>query len=219
LSTALPRRGSGQPALGRIVFRDWNVACAGSRRQARFGRRCERRGRGWRRRAWEPRSTQNTPIVDGLVSEVRIISRRHGLFGQVLPIVGLRSARGPKFVMVRLPDGRRRSIPRSITNLATEPFTQVHDSVEQSLRISVRTLLPLAHFLTARSTSLEEIGDERAVSPDADALDHAGSGAVGAESTPAPALEEALRDRQAAGSLRRRRHGQADGGKRSRGAT
>jgi hypothetical protein len=121
--------------------------------------------------------------------------------------------------MVRLPDGRRRSIPRSITNLATEPFTQVHDSVEQSLRISVRTLLPLAHFLTARSTSLEEIGDERAASPDADALDHAGSGAVGAESAPAPALEEALRDRQAAGSLRRRRHGQADGDKRSKGAT
>jgi hypothetical protein len=96
--------------------------------------------------------------------------------------------------MVRLPDGRRRSIPRSITDLAAEPFTQVHDSIEQSLRISVRTLLPLAHFLTARSTSLEEIGDERAASPDADALDHAGSGAVGAESAPAPALEEALRD-------------------------
>jgi hypothetical protein len=153
------------------------------------------------------------------VSEVRIISRRHGLFGQVLPIVGLRSARGPKFVMVRLPDGRRRSIPRSITDLAAEPFTQVHDSIDQSLRISVRTLLPLAYFLTARSTSLEEIGDERAASPDADALDHAGSGAVGAESAPAPALEEALRDRQAAVSLRRRRHGQAGGDKRSKGAT
>src|ERR1700675_3767268 len=116
----------------------------------------------WGRAAWRgPPSTQNTPIVDGLVSEVRIISRRHGLFGQVLPIVGLRSARGQKFVMVRLPDGRRRSIPRSITNLAAEPFTQVNDSIEESLRISVRTLLPLAHFLTARSTSLEEIGDER----------------------------------------------------------
>ena len=181
--------------------------------------RCERSGRGWRRRGSDSRSTQNTPIVDGLVSEVRIISRRHGLFGQVLPIVGLRSARGPKFVMVRLPDGRRRSIPRSITNLAAEPFTQVNDSIEESLRISVRTLLPLAHFLTARSTSLEEIGDERAASPDADALDHAGSGAVGAESAPAPALEEALRDRQAAGSLRCRRHGQAGGDKRSKGAT
>jgi len=106
--------------------------------------------------------------------------------------------------MVRLPDGRRRSIPRSITNLAAEPFTQVNDSIEESLRISVRTLLPLAHFLTARSTSLEEIGDERA---------------VGAESAPAPALEEALRDRQAAVSLRRRRHGQAGGDKRSKGAT
>jgi hypothetical protein len=121
--------------------------------------------------------------------------------------------------MVRLPDGRRRSIPRSITDLAAEPFTQVHDSIEQSLRISVRTLLPLAHFLTARSTSLEEIGDERAASPDADALDHAGSGSICAESTAAPTLEEALRDRQAAGSLRRRRHGQADGDKRSKGAT
>jgi hypothetical protein len=191
-------------------------SCRRSFRGSWRGARCDR----WRRASWPgPRSTQNTPIVDGLVSEVRIISRRHGLFGQVLPIVGLRSARGPKFVMVRLPDGRRRSIPRSITNLAAEPFTQVNDSIEESLRISVRTLLPLAHFLTARSTSLEEIGDERAASPDADALDHAGSGAVGAESAPAPALEEALRDRQAAVSLRRRRHGQAGGDKRSKGAT
>ena len=83
----------------------------------------------------------------------------------------------------------------------------------------MRTLLPLAHFLTARSSSLEEIGDERAASPDADALDHAGSGSIGgADSVLAPTLEESLRDRQAASSLRRRRHGQADGDKRARGA-
>src|ERR1700693_3226424 len=197
-----------------------SLPCVDSCRRSFQGSWRDGQGGRWPRGSLrDPRSTHNTPIVDGLVSEVRIISRRHGLFGQVLPIVGLRSARGPKFVMVRLPDGRRRSIPRSITNLAAEPFTQVNDSIEESLRISVRTLLPLAHFLTARSTSLEEIGDERAASPDADALDHAGSGAVGAESAPAPALEEALRDRQAAGSLRRRRHGQAGGDKRSKGAT
>jgi hypothetical protein len=49
--------------------------------------------------------------------------------------------------MVRLPDGRLRSIPRSITDLAREPFSQGRDSIEESCRVSVRTLLPLASFL------------------------------------------------------------------------
>jgi hypothetical protein len=148
---------------------------------------------------------------------VRIISRRHGLFGEVLPLVGLRSARGPKFVVVRLPDGRRRSIPRSMTDLAGEPFQKAHDSIEESLRISVRTLLPLADYLAARSYSLEETGDERAASPDAARIDCSGSESRCAGSTSASAVEGSFQDRQGAVGVRRRRHSQADGGERRGG--
>ena len=194
------------------------LRAAWSRLRARSDGRCGRADPGLRRRKWCPRTPQDAPIVDGMVSEVRILSRRHGLFGQVLPIVSLRSARGPKFIMVRLPDGRRRSIPRSITDLAGEPFSNgLDDSIEESLRISVRTLLPLAHFLTARSSSLEETGDERAASPDADPLDYSGSGSRCAGSASASAVEMASGGGQKAVGVRRRRHGQADGGKRRGG--
>ena len=120
--------------------------------------------------------------------------------------------------MVRLADGRSRSIPRSITDLATEPFEKAADSIEESLRISVRTLLPLAQYLTARSSSLEVIGDARAASQDANSLDPSHPGRIGAASIAASRLEEALPERQTAGRVHRRRHGQTDGGKGHRGA-
>ena len=120
--------------------------------------------------------------------------------------------------MVRLPDGRRRSIPRSITDLAGELFPKgPNDSIEESLRISVRTLLPLAHIVTARSSSLEETGDERAASPDGDSLDYPGSGSHRAGSAGPSAVEVAVGGRQNAVGVRRRRHGQADGGERRAG--
>jgi hypothetical protein len=147
-----------------------------------------------------------------LVSEVRILSRRHGLFGQVLPVIGVKSARGPNYVMVRLPDGRSRSIPRSITDLAVEPSARVTDSSENALRISVRTLLPLGHFLTARSSSLEEIGDARAVSGDAGFPDISCPERIGVTPTPAAGLEEAFVERQNADRVRRGRDGEKDGG-------
>ena len=121
-------------------------------------------------------------------------------------------------MMVRLPDGRSRSIPRSITDLAVEPSARVMDSNENALRISVRTLLPLAHFLTARSSSLEEIGDARAASGDAGSLDPSSPGGIGAASNPASGLEEALCERKSADCVRRGRHGEEDGGGGGQGA-
>ncbi len=130
----------------------------------------------------------------------------------------MRSARGPKFVLVRLPDGRRRSIPRSITDLAKEPFQNRHDSIEESLRVSVRTLLPLAHFLAARPSALEGNGDESAASPHADAADSSNAQVVGLGEATAPAVERNLRVREDAARLHHRRDGQAQGLRISRGA-
>jgi hypothetical protein len=86
------------------------------------------------------------------------------------------------------------------------------------MRISVRTLLPLARFLTARSSSLEEIGDACAASGDVGSPDLSCPERNGAAPNPASDLEEAFAERQNADRVRRRRHGEKDGGAGSRGA-
>ena len=67
--------------------------------------------------------------------------------------------------MVQLPDGRRRSVLRSITDLEMEHSPAGRDSSEQSLRVGVRTLLPLVRLLAARSPSQEGTDDDGADRP------------------------------------------------------
>jgi hypothetical protein len=121
-------------------------------------------------------------------------------------------------VVVRLPDGRRRSIPRSITDLAKEPFSHSGDSIEESSRISVRTLLPLASFLAARLPLLEGIGDDCAASFGPDALDESGPDKIGIGSYSAPTLAESAGRQQESDCIDPRRYGEADGHDRSGGA-
>jgi hypothetical protein len=165
------------------------------------------------------RSRQDAPIVDGVVSHVRIVSRRHALFGQVLPVVALRSGRGPRFVVVRLPDGRRRSILRSITDLGSEPFPEGRDSVDQSLRVSVRTLLPLARILAARPLSAEGICDASVSFVDADAPTGSDRKITTGGSNSGGTLGGVTSGSQDAGRLDCREYDEADDSGRSRGAT
>ena len=65
---------------------------------------------------------QATPILDGVVCHLTVVDARHGLAGQRLELVSAQSSRGPAFVVVRLPDGRRRSIRRSVGD---DAFTQI----------------------------------------------------------------------------------------------
>ncbi|WP_205421311.1 DUF5372 family protein, partial [Rhizobium terrae] len=104
------------------------------------------------------------PIVDGVVHQVTIIDPRHGLAGQRLELVSVQSGRGAAFVVVRLPDGRRRSIRRSATDLATASPDARSES-KSAPRISVRTLLTLMRHLDSMVTSRsqEVIRDERAI--------------------------------------------------------
>jgi hypothetical protein len=166
-----------------------------------------------------PRLGQDAPIVDGVVSQVRIVSRRHALFGQTLPVVALRSGRGPRFVVVRLLDGRQRSIPRSITDLGSEPFPEGRDSVDQSLRVSVRTLLPLARLLAARPSSAEGICDGCVSSFDADALPEPEGKTACGGSDSGGALEGIAGGNQEPSRLDPREYDEADGSGRSEGAT
>ncbi len=96
-------------------------------------------------------------IVDGVVSYLTVVDPRHGLAGQRLELLSRYSARGPAFVVVRLPNGRRRSIRRSVTDL-TAPSPEEQGASKSLARINVRTLLTLMHHLNSTFTSrIEEV--------------------------------------------------------------
>jgi len=68
------------------------------------------RGSRWRR----PGSPNNgTSALDGRVAQVRVVDPHHPLYGDTFPVSDRRSGRGPALIVVRLPDGRERAIPRS----------------------------------------------------------------------------------------------------------
>jgi len=105
-----------------------------------------------------------------------------------------------------------------MTDLAREPFSQGRDSIEESSRISVRTLLPLASFLTARLPLLEGIGDDCAASLGPDALDESRSDTNGIGSHSTPTLAESAGRQQEPDCVDPRQYGETDGRDRSRGA-
>src|SRR4051812_34932617 len=105
-----------------------------------------------------PRALQATAIRDGLVSHVTVIDPHYALCGQLLPLVSLHSARGPAYIVVALPDGRRRSLRRGSTDLAGAAATSPVASLCDGPRVSVGTLLPLARHIVARlAIAIEEV--------------------------------------------------------------
>ena len=76
-----------------------------------------------------------------------------------------RSARGPGYVAVALPDGRRRSVRITSTDLAAASISPIPD-VTGLPRISARTLIPLMQYLSANLNLLgEEVIRDGASSP------------------------------------------------------
>src|ERR1700761_2032052 len=108
-----------------------------------------------------PQTPQTAIILDGLVSHVTVTDPRHALSGQRLALVSLRSARGPAYFVVALPDGRRRSLRRAFTDLAgaagAPPLAPALSS-HNGRGISVGTLLPLARHIVVRlAAPVEEV--------------------------------------------------------------
>jgi len=127
--------------------------CAGSCPSMRCGGNCGSDDRGWRRPAWDRRSSHDAVEVDRRVARVRVVDPHHPLFGCHLSVSDRQSGRGPDLIVVRLPDGRERSVPLSATDLAlgaegSVPIAHTH--------ISVRTLLPLANHVRAVLASRHE---------------------------------------------------------------
>ena len=94
----------------------------------------------------DPRTPRDAPDVDGRVAHLTIVDPLHPLYGHHLAVVCRRSGRGPDVVVVRLADGRERSVRRSATDLAGSWSDSLAKMSSRS-PISVRTLLPLANHL------------------------------------------------------------------------
>jgi hypothetical protein len=92
------------------------------------------------------------------VSHVTVTDPHHALWGQRLPLVSLHSARGPAYVVIALPDGRRRSLRRALTDLAGAAAASPATSSCDGPCVSVGTLLPLARHIVARlALAVEEV--------------------------------------------------------------
>ena len=134
------------------IFRAGGCALRG-----RAGGRCEASGPGWRRRRSGPRASQDAPIFDRIVSRITVTDPHHALSGREFPLVDPRSGRGPTYVVVELPDGRRRSIRRAATDLLNPSLPASVGAEPDHARISIRTLLPLARYFAATlASSIEE---------------------------------------------------------------
>jgi hypothetical protein len=89
------------------------------------------------------------------VSHVTITDPHHFLFGHRLEVLKERSGRGPAYVVVALPDGRRRAVRIASTDLAEAAITSRPDAADLP-RVSARTLIPLMQHLSASLSLLDE---------------------------------------------------------------
>ena len=89
---------------------------------------------------------QTAPQIEGVTS-VTVIDPTHPLYGRTFPY----TPRGEKSISIQLPDGQRRLVPRSATNLEGE-----NRRLTTSLpKISIRTILPVAQLVKAKLVTEE----------------------------------------------------------------
>lgn len=109
------------------------------------------------------RSRHNAPMSEGLISDITITEPGHALHGRSFPLLSLRAERGRDYLVFGLPDGRRRTVRKSSTNLDAVA-REDHALKEFGLpQVSVRTLVPLARHLRTKfaSATAEVIRDAR----------------------------------------------------------
>ena len=134
------------------------------------------------------RTLGDASTLDRRVAQVRVVDPRHPLYGHCYPVSDRRSGRGPALIVIQLPDGRERAIPRSATAVASasdDPAT----TAGRLAHISVRTLLPLANHvravLASRHADLEAGGERHLEQATA-----AHGGVAGSAATPVAAAAD-----------------------------
>lgn len=98
------------------------------------------------------------------MSHVTITDPHHFLFGQRLEVLKERSGRGPAYVVIALPDGRRRAVRIASTDLAETAITSRPDAADLPC-VSARTLIPLMQHFQHLSASLSLL-DEKVIRDD-----------------------------------------------------
>ena len=124
--------------------------------------------------------TQHTAThLDEVTREVTVIDPGHPLCGRTFPVVHSQSHCKKSNLILLLPDGHRRSVPRSATDFDQPP----HPSSQPRFlpRISVRTILPLAQQVRSLLCALEEINHD--TSTDSAAWPGCTAAAIPAEAT------------------------------------
>ena len=127
---------------------------------------------------------QDTPLFEELSGEVTITDPTHPLYDHTLPLLTVRVNRSKTHVTVLLPTGRRRSVPRSATDLERPQEEASHDPFLPA--ISVRTILPLARFVQGLKQPKEERHAERS----AESIQPTGPGFTNSPNDLAPASRE-----------------------------
>ncbi|MFL5693077.1 MAG: DUF5372 family protein [Ktedonobacteraceae bacterium] len=105
---------------------------------------------------------RDTPLFEELSGEVTITDPTHPLYGQTLPLLGVRTYRSKTHVTVLLPTGRRRSVPTHATD-RERPICLATQGTPLPV-ISVRTILPLAHLVQQLKQAKEESHAEQTAS-------------------------------------------------------
>ena len=116
-------------------------------------------GRRSRPRARHPQTQQTATHFDGSTRHVWIIDPAHPLYGRSFPLIRIDSPRGKNNVVILLPTGRRRSVPRAATDLDAS----ASPSSSTLPRISVRTILPLAHRIQVHMRNRVEVSHDSSV--------------------------------------------------------
>src|SRR3954447_17020557 len=104
----------------------------------------------------------------------------------------MHSARGPAYIVVALPDGRRRSLRRASTDLAGTAEAPLYDGP----RINAGTLLPLArHILACLAIAVEEVTHDDYAPPVAEPAPLCATGITALAALAEPAERDANADR------------------------
>jgi hypothetical protein len=151
------RRSGPEPCAGRVGIPDQDSikGCATCGRGQRRGA-APAGGRRPRPQPGRPQTPQNTPETERL-TQVTITEPAHPLFGRTFPLLRDVSPRGKTQVTILLPNGQRRIVPRSATNLVGANTEQ--PAVGKLPIISVRTILPVAQFVKAKLGATKEKTD------------------------------------------------------------
>ena len=107
-------------------------------------------------RLWGNQRHQNTPLRNRIVSQVTIVDPTHPLYGHTFPLVPSSiSRRSKQTLVITLPTGQQRSVPRAVTDLAS-PQASVEAGPPSFAHLSVRILLALAHQVRRLRQAQEE---------------------------------------------------------------